>query len=159
LCSIFDESSFSIGYFDLDFIFDKLMAFFIDLKMLAANRAFAQKLYQLSSRLALSTTSVACDCTRVGHARIRGRQYLRTYPTLLVYPDGSTVTVRYKEPREIIKLPLDLNEVDEATRTERLALRKRSKKVDVAEEYFEDTFDSREYKFLWKDKKKMGKKN
>ena len=30
--------------------------------------------------------------------------YPRTYPTLLVYPDGSTITIRYKEPRKIIKV-------------------------------------------------------
>lgn len=30
--------------------------------------------------------------------------YPRMYPTLLVYPDGSTVNIRYKEPRKIIKV-------------------------------------------------------
>ena len=32
--------------------------------------------------------------------------YVRTYPTLLVQPDGSTITIRYKEPRRIIKVHL-----------------------------------------------------
>lgn len=30
--------------------------------------------------------------------------YCRMYPTLLVQPDGSTITVRYHEPREIVRV-------------------------------------------------------
>lgn len=30
--------------------------------------------------------------------------YTRTHPTTLVYPDGSTVTIRYPEPRKIIRV-------------------------------------------------------
>ena len=30
--------------------------------------------------------------------------YVRTYPTLLVHPDGSTITIRYPEPRKVIKV-------------------------------------------------------
>lgn len=30
--------------------------------------------------------------------------YARTYPTVLVQPDGSTYTIRYPEPRCIIKV-------------------------------------------------------
>lgn len=41
----------------------------------------------------------------------RRTTYPRMYPTLVVYPDGSTVTVRYHEPRHIIKLPLLLEDV------------------------------------------------
>lgn len=32
--------------------------------------------------------------------------YLRTYPTVVVKPDGSTVNIRYHEPRQIIKVNL-----------------------------------------------------
>lgn len=30
--------------------------------------------------------------------------YCRFYPTMLVQPDGSTITVRYHEPRQIIQV-------------------------------------------------------
>ena len=30
--------------------------------------------------------------------------YARTYPTILVNPDGSSVNIRYHEPRKIIKV-------------------------------------------------------
>lgn len=30
--------------------------------------------------------------------------YTRSYPTILVNSDGSTVTIRYPEPRQIIKV-------------------------------------------------------
>lgn len=35
--------------------------------------------------------------------------YARTYPTVLVQPDGSTYTIRYPEPRCIIKVSYTLN--------------------------------------------------
>lgn len=31
-------------------------------------------------------------------------KYLRTYPIVLVNPDGSTINIRYSEPRQIIKV-------------------------------------------------------
>lgn len=31
-------------------------------------------------------------------------KYLRTYPVVLVNPDGSTTNIRYHEPRQIIKV-------------------------------------------------------
>lgn len=30
--------------------------------------------------------------------------YKRMYPTLVVKPDGSTIVIRYEEPRQIIKV-------------------------------------------------------
>ena len=39
--------------------------------------------------------------------RTKRMVYPRTYPTLLVYPDGSTITIRYKEPRRIIKVQIN----------------------------------------------------
>lgn len=32
--------------------------------------------------------------------------YKRLYPTLVVKPDGSTIVIRYHEPRQIIKVGL-----------------------------------------------------
>lgn len=39
-------------------------------------------------------------------SKIRRQLYPKHYPTLLVYQDGSTITIRHDEPREIIKLPV-----------------------------------------------------
>ena len=36
--------------------------------------------------------------------KIKRTTYCRKYPTLVVLPDGSTITVKYHEPREIIKV-------------------------------------------------------
>lgn len=36
--------------------------------------------------------------------------YARLYPTTLVFKDGSTITIRHPEPRQIIKLPQSLDD-------------------------------------------------
>ncbi|XP_057364935.1 large ribosomal subunit protein mL55-like [Daphnia carinata] len=86
---------------------------------------------------------------RASIASIGRAIYVRTYPTMLVQPDGSTITIRYKEPRGIIKLPADLSSLSEAERQRRLMLRKPKKKVKI-EEDIEDTFDENSYSHLWK---------
>ncbi|XP_032792962.1 39S ribosomal protein L55, mitochondrial [Daphnia magna] len=86
---------------------------------------------------------------RASIASIGRAIYVRTYPTMLVQPDGSTITIRYKEPRGIIKLPVDLSSLSEAERQRRLMLRKPKKKVKI-EEDIEDTFDENSYSHLWK---------
>lgn len=49
-------------------------------------------------------SQVRSGSNRAVISRINRRVYARTYPTTLVYPDGSTVTIRYPEPRQIIKV-------------------------------------------------------
>ncbi|KAJ8910390.1 hypothetical protein NQ315_003511 [Exocentrus adspersus] len=70
--------------------------------------------------------------------------YVRTYPTVLINPDGSTITIRYFEPRQLIKLPLNVWTLSEADRKARLEQRKPKKKVKV-EDDLEDAFDSKKY--------------
>lgn len=36
--------------------------------------------------------------------RLHRSVYCRTYPTVVVQPDGSSITIRYHEPRKIIKV-------------------------------------------------------
>lgn len=36
-------------------------------------------------------------------------RYQRLYPTTMVLPDGATIRFRYKEPREIVKVPFPLS--------------------------------------------------
>ncbi|XP_066147758.1 large ribosomal subunit protein mL55 [Euwallacea fornicatus] len=76
--------------------------------------------------------------------------YLQFYPTLLVQPDGSTYTIRYPEPRKIIKLPINIWTLSEAERKSRLEKRKPKTKM-VFEDDVEDSFDSKKYlKYLKK---------
>ena len=44
------------------------------------------------------------NANRAVVTKIKRTTYCRKYPTLLVQPDGSTITVNYHEPREIIKV-------------------------------------------------------
>ena len=101
--------------------------------------------------------------------KIHRKTYARQYPTLVVLPDGSSITVRYPEPREIIRvsfessvsgprasifpifqLPLDLTTLTEAERRKRLEMRKPRSRLIVQEE-IEDNYDSKKYlKFVKK---------
>lgn len=72
--------------------------------------------------------------------------YLRQYPTKLVFKDGSTITFRHQVPREIVKLPLLLEECQ--TEAERKAWLVRRKPVEVIEVKKDDTavrFDQKQY--------------
>lgn len=55
------------------------------------------------------------------------------YPTTLVFSDGSTLTFRYHEPRQIVKLPLTLEELEERDKKKWL-VRRRIKEVQVKEQ-------------------------
>ncbi|XP_059151696.1 large ribosomal subunit protein mL55-like isoform X2 [Physella acuta] len=75
--------------------------------------------------------------------------YPRTYPTLLVFPDGSTINIRYKEPRRIIKLPLDISKLSDTEKKLVLARRKPKQKLEVFED-FEETFSVDDYSKFFK---------
>ncbi|XP_020287662.1 39S ribosomal protein L55, mitochondrial [Pseudomyrmex gracilis] len=70
--------------------------------------------------------------------------YERTYPTILVLPDGSSIDMEYHEPRKIIVLPLNIAELSEEEMKIRLAKRKPKSKIVIAEE-IEDSFDENRY--------------
>ncbi|XP_042885833.1 39S ribosomal protein L55, mitochondrial-like isoform X2 [Penaeus japonicus] len=89
------------------------------------------------------------NCHRASIARIGRLTYTRMYPVTIVQTDGSTINVRYHEPRKIIKLPLDLSTLSEAERRKRLEARKPKAKV-VIEDDIEDDFDLGSYQHLWK---------
>jgi len=100
----------------------------------------------------LVTTAAHHNSNHTSVTRIHRHHYAQMYPTLIVMPDGSTVTVRHKEPRAIIKLPVDLATLSEADRALRLAKRKPTRKV-VVDEDFDDSFDVNQYSHLWTKKK------
>ncbi|XP_068790184.1 large ribosomal subunit protein mL55 [Struthio camelus] len=89
------------------------------------------------------------DSNRTSVARVRRQAYGRLYPVLLVKTDGSTVRVRYKEPKKILTLPLDSNALPEAERKARLRRQFPARFKAPKEEAFEDV-NLDEYKKFWK---------
>ncbi|KAJ8311285.1 hypothetical protein KUTeg_011162 [Tegillarca granosa] len=87
---------------------------------------------------------VRYNSNRTGIAQINRVYFKRTYPTMLVLPNGATINIRYKEPRQIIKLPLDIATLSPEERALRLQKRKpkvkREKIVDIG-----DDFDRKKY--------------
>ncbi|XP_046673255.1 39S ribosomal protein L55, mitochondrial [Homalodisca vitripennis] len=84
--------------------------------------------------------------------RIHRLKYLQHYPTTVVLPDGSSIIVRYPEPRKIITLPLDITALSESEAKIRLERRKPKTKVEIVEEE-RDTFSSKRYIKLMKKNK------
>jgi len=76
--------------------------------------------------------------------KVHRATFARTYPTIVVLPNGSTINIRYHEPRQIIRLPLDLSTLTDAERKGRLEKRKPRQKIRI-EEDLEDTFNSNKY--------------
>lgn len=50
------------------------------------------------------TTAFQSDSNRTCVVRFGRQKYERMYPVLLVRPDGSTINIRYKEPKRIMKV-------------------------------------------------------
>ncbi|NXQ09944.1 RM55 protein, partial [Peucedramus taeniatus] len=83
----------------------------------------------------------------IGH--LQRELYGRRYPVLLVRPDGSSVRLRYGEPKRILMMPLDSNTLPEAERKARLRRHFPSKPKAKEEETFEGiNLDT--YKKFWK---------
>ena len=86
-------------------------------------------------------------------SKTKREYYLRTYPTTVVEPDGSSYTIRYQEPRRIIKLPLDVTTLTPEELTELMYKRKPKQKVDYVVHEKTDSFEPDKYvKFLKKKK-------
>ncbi|XP_044753259.1 39S ribosomal protein L55, mitochondrial [Coccinella septempunctata] len=78
--------------------------------------------------------------------------YTRTYPTTLVNPDGSSYTIRYYEPRQIITLPLNIWTLSEAERKAKLEMRKPKSRVKYQDD-LDDSYDASKYlKYVQKKK-------
>lgn len=97
--------------------------------------------------------------------KIHRKTYSRTYPTLLVQPDGSTIRIRYHEPRRIIEvswknhtidhiilifafffyqIPVDMGNLTEEEREKLIRARNPPKQIHL-EKKLEDSFDARKY--------------
>ncbi|XP_054153922.1 39S ribosomal protein L55, mitochondrial-like [Oppia nitens] len=104
----------------------------------------------------MSTPSVTSvrhfNANRAAICRISRTKYCRLYPALLVYPDGSTVTVRHAEPQHIIQIPKLLE--DCKTDVERRQWLSRRKKVETikTENEFDLKFNQKQYLHHFKSK-------
>ncbi|XP_060000457.1 large ribosomal subunit protein mL55 isoform X2 [Lagenorhynchus albirostris] len=103
----------------------------------------------LESRRQLYMSSQRADCNRASLTRVHRQTYARLYPVLLVKQDGSTIHIRYREPRQILTMPVDLDSLSPEER--RARFRKREAQVKEKEEEPElgDDFDVEQYKQFW----------
>ncbi|XP_069585200.1 large ribosomal subunit protein mL55 [Ranitomeya imitator] len=77
--------------------------------------------------------------------------FLRSYPVLLVQPDGSTITIEYKEPRRMLLMPIDISTLSEDERKARLRQRNQARKTSAKKEQeVDDDFNPQEYRQFWK---------
>ncbi|XP_028393907.1 39S ribosomal protein L55, mitochondrial-like [Dendronephthya gigantea] len=80
--------------------------------------------------------------------RTKKSVYPRVYKVRLQQADGSSYTIRYHEPRELIRLPVDPNNLTEEEKQARLNRLKPEKEIEVHE------FDDEETEIIqrsWKD--------
>ncbi|XP_063159399.1 large ribosomal subunit protein mL55 [Candoia aspera] len=99
-------------------------------------------LHTSPNQLNSNRTSIAC---------FPRQKYARLYPVLLVRPDGSSIHLRYKEPRRILPIPVDINTLPEAERRSRLR-RKNLMKSKPEEVTFEGDFKLDDYTKFWSKK-------
>ncbi|XP_021033153.1 39S ribosomal protein L55, mitochondrial [Mus caroli] len=103
----------------------------------------------------LHTSPWRADCSRASLTRLRRQAYARLYPVLLVKQDGSTIHIRYREPRRMLAMPLDLDALSPEERRSRFRKReaqlqqKREEEPEVV-----DSFDTERYKQFWTKTKK-----
>ncbi|XP_027480181.1 39S ribosomal protein L55, mitochondrial [Zalophus californianus] len=102
------------------------------------------------ARRGLHTSSRQADSSRASLTRVHRQTYARLYPVLLVKQDGSTVHIRYREPRRMLEMPVDLDTLSLEER--RTRLRKRETQLRKKEEEkpeLSDDFDEERYKRFW----------
>ncbi|XP_034360303.1 large ribosomal subunit protein mL55 [Arvicanthis niloticus] len=103
----------------------------------------------------LHTSPWRADCSRASLTRLRRQAYARLYPVLLVKQDGSTIHIRYREPRRMLAMPLDLDALSPEERKARSRKREAQLQQKREEEpEMVDNFDTERYKQFWTKTKK-----
>ncbi|XP_022709483.1 uncharacterized protein LOC111272338 [Varroa jacobsoni] len=77
--------------------------------------------------------------------KMKRATYVRLYPTMLVQPDGSTFTIRYHEPRQIVQMPLRFDELSPEEK-QIVLLKRRPKEIMEKKIVFTTDFDSKKYR-------------
>ncbi|CAL2042099.1 unnamed protein product [Caenorhabditis brenneri] len=93
-------------------------------------------------------TSERTNAWRASLGKISRRDYLNRYQVKFIRPDGSTIMVPAVEPRQIFQSAVDLKQLSEDERRQRLAARKPKAKITKTE-VIDDTFDESEYMKFW----------
>ena len=70
------------------------------------------------------TTIRQLNANRCVVTKIKRATFARLHPTTAVLPDGSTINVKYSEPRHLIKFPIKLEEATEEDKRRVQLLRK-----------------------------------
>ncbi|XP_005527853.1 PREDICTED: 39S ribosomal protein L55, mitochondrial [Pseudopodoces humilis] len=113
-----------------------------------ASRALSALRLPAASRPPLAAC-VRSNSNRAAISHLHRQLYGRLYPVLLVSTDGSTVRLRYREPKRILMVPLDSSTLPEAERKARLRRHFPTKLKAKEEETFEG-IDLETYKKFWK---------
>ncbi|XP_006179497.1 large ribosomal subunit protein mL55 [Camelus dromedarius] len=104
----------------------------------------------LESRRWLCVSSWRADCNRASLTRVHRQTYARLYPVLLVKQDGSTIHIRYREPRRMLTMPVDLDSLSPEERRARFRKREAQLREEKEEEpELSDDFDVEQYKKFW----------
>ena len=84
------------------------------------------------------------NCWTAAITKTHRKLYLNTFSVHLVLPDGSSININYDEPRRIITLPVNIDELSQEEKRLRLGKRKTVTKAKVVEEY-QDDFDETQF--------------
>ncbi|XP_029988936.1 large ribosomal subunit protein mL55 [Sphaeramia orbicularis] len=114
-------------------------------------RHSCRRLPQLNcGRSSLHTHTPQLNSNRTSVVRCGRQSYERLFPVTLVRPDGSAIRIRYKEPRRILMMPVDLSTLSEEERRDRQKKREVKKTTEEKVVYYEDDFKADKYRRFWK---------
>ncbi|XP_029285748.1 large ribosomal subunit protein mL55 [Cottoperca gobio] len=161
-CICQSDISFATPVFDLPlkcFLFEfssSLVASMYLVKLCAPQSLFARcvcPVFPLLGQAALlHTHPPQLNSNRTSVVRYGRQKYERQYPVMLVRPDGSTVNIRYNEPRRVVMMPVLLSALSEEERLARRRKRYGKKTEEQTAVDFEDSFKADKYSHFWKKK-------